>query len=196
MFQAELTFSFSALSFCARSTTSALSSEHCFSELLRLLEASRSCREKNKQTQKRQREAAGHQVATERRRPSSHSALGLEQLVGRLSALGLFLAQRLPEAADELQLLGRLGQRVVLLDERALQALLRAAQPEEHTHAFNSGLRPAGKRQRPGSGICLWGDFCCLAVYQMSPLPSFHSQIVIGRCAKVIFSTGVVTGLL
>ena len=57
--------------------------------------------------------------------------LGVDQPVRQLSAERLLVAQRVPEAADELQLLRRLGQRVLLLDEGTFQTLLGVAQPAE-----------------------------------------------------------------
>lgn len=75
--------------------------------------------------------------------------LSQEELVGHLFELKLFLAQRLSEAVDQLQFLRRLGQRVLLLDERTLQALLSVTQPERHkqTVQINSMLSDMIKLQ-------------------------------------------------
>lgn len=80
----------------------------------------------------------------------SYSVLSQEELVGHLFELKLFLAQRLSEAVDQLQFLRRLGQRVLLLDERTLQALLSVTQPERHkqqTVQINSMLSDMIKLQ-------------------------------------------------
>lgn len=55
----------------------------------------------------------------------------MKQLVRQLFAVRLFFTQIFLEAADELQFLRRLCQRVLLLDEGTFQALLCVAQPSE-----------------------------------------------------------------
>lgn len=61
----------------------------------------------------------------------SYAVLGLEEFVGELFDLDLLLAQRFSQAVDELQLLRRLGQRVLLLNQGTFQALLGVRQPAQ-----------------------------------------------------------------